>query len=339
MRIAILGASHWHVRLMYLDALTQLGEEIVAVADDTLEQCSLVAERTGCPRYTDYDRLISEHQPDFVWAQAPHCEMTDLALWLIARGVPFSMEKPMGLDWRQLEHVANLAAQEGVYASVALVSRHYGIVQWLKRHQKDLGPVSHYYYRIFAGIPNRYREWGVEWLLDPRRAGGGPLYNIGPHVIDLFMHLCADRVQRVSAHYVRGLRGEKIEDLCSLTMLGPDGEIGVGEVSYTMPDGYERYFSIDTAKMHCGGPALGDMTVQWHDGRRERVLGADFDDVYLEYTRDVLERFRMGQAPPVTIDDMVRTLQVMEAARDSAETGEPVDLIERLARHPHMELA
>ena len=62
MRIAILGASHWHVRLMYIEALKKLGEEIVAVADRTPEKVALVADMVDCQQYTDYEQVIAEQQ-------------------------------------------------------------------------------------------------------------------------------------------------------------------------------------------------------------------------------------------------------------------------------------
>lgn len=326
MRIAILGASHWHVRLMYIENLRKLGEEVVAVADCTQEKVDLIGDLVDCPRYTDYDQLVAEQRPDLIFAHAPHAQMTELAAWLVEQHLPFHMEKPMGVDWRKLEPVAAAARTEGVFASVALVSRYYAVVTWLKERQEQIGQVNHYCYRLFAGDPGRYREWGVEWMLDPAQAGAGPLFNFGPHVVDLFLHLCVDRVQSVTAHWTHGLHGEKIEDLCSLTMVGPNGEIGVGEVSYSMPTGYERYFSLDSANLHCGGASLGDMTVYWRDGRSEDVRGNDFDDVYFAYTKDTLERFESGRPPVAGIDDMVKTLRVMNAAKQSAETGETVRL-------------
>lgn len=323
MKIAILGASHWHVRLMYVEALRKLGHDIVAVGDVSQQKVDLVADLVGdTPRYTNYQRLIAEQAPDFIFAHAPHAQMTTLAGWLVERRLPFHMEKPMGVDWRKLAVVAEKA--QGLYIGVALVSRYYAIVQWLREHQAEIGRVNHYYYRLFAGEPSRYREWGVEWMLDPKQAGAGPLFNFGPHVIDLFLHLCVDEVVEVQGRWTHGLHGEPIEDLASVTMVGPNGEIGVGEVSYTMPDGYERYFSVDTQKLHCGGPAMGDMGVQWRDGRREQVVGNDFGEVYDAYTKDVLERFSAGQKPLAGIEDMVKTLRVMNAAKQSAATGKAV---------------
>lgn len=328
MKIAILGASHWHVPLMYLDALKALGEEIVAVADRSEDLVDIVKDKVDCPRYTDYERCLAETKPDFVFAHAPHRDMTDLAAWLVQRHVPFHMEKPMGTDWRKLDLVATKIETEGIFASVALVSRYYAIVQWLKARQAELGHVYHYYYRLFAGDPGRYRTWGVPWMLDPELAGGGPLFNFGPHVVDLMLYLCTSEVVEVTARCTYGLSGEKIEDIASLTMLGAEGEVGVGEVSYCMPSNtYERYFSLDCDALHAGGPDLGAMTVNFRSGGAEQVTGNAFEDVYPAYTKDTLERFKAGQPPVATPRDMVRTLRVMNAAQQSAATGRPVSLV------------
>lgn len=328
MRIAILGASHWHVPLMYIPALTDLGQEIVALADTSPELVDLVAGKADCPSYTDYERCLAETTPDLVFAHAPHRDMTDLAAWLISKHQPFHMEKPMGTDWRRLEPVATKAETEGLFCSVALVSRYYAIVQWLKARQAELGQVHHYYYRLFAGDPGRYRAWGVPWMLDPELAGGGPLFNFGPHVVDLMLYLCTSEVVEVSARWTHGLSGERIEDLASVTMYGARGEVGVGEVAYCMPSNtYERYFSFDCEALHAGGPDLGDMTANFRAGGSEQVTGNAFEDVYPAYTKDTLARFAAGQPPVATIRDMVRTLRVMNAAKQSAETGRTVRVV------------
>ena len=44
----------------------------------------------------------------------------------------------------------------------------------------------------------------------------------------------------------------------------------------------------------------------------------------LSSAREALERFRAGQPPAAGMDDMVKTLRVLNAARESAQTGQPV---------------
>ena len=178
MRVAFIGVGHWHAAEFYLPALLKREVEIVAISDTEQEAVDRIAGQfeLGCPGYTDYRTLLDEVEADIVWASAPHDEMSALAAELVSRGQAFHMEKPMGLDADMLEPIAARAAQKGVFTSVALVSRYYGLVRRLRemRETGELGLPLHYYYRLLAGSPERYIESHCAWMLNPARAGGGP---------------------------------------------------------------------------------------------------------------------------------------------------------------------
>ena len=106
MKIAIVGAGHWHVSIYYLPALKKLGADIVALADPSQEVLDKLGQEVDCPKYTDYRELLDAEEVDLVFAHAPHREMTAVGAELVARHQPFHMEKPMGVDWRKLEPVA-----------------------------------------------------------------------------------------------------------------------------------------------------------------------------------------------------------------------------------------
>ena len=58
---------------------------------------------------------------------------------------------------------------------------------------------------------------GRDWLLDPARAGGGPLFDIGSHRIDLMNYLFG-APQKVSAHLSNAVRKFAVED-CATVMI------------------------------------------------------------------------------------------------------------------------
>ena len=327
MKIAIIGASHWHVSLYYLPALQELGADIVAVADPSQEVLDKIGREVDCPQYTDYRKLLDTEDVDFVFAHAPHNEMTAVAAELVARQQPFHMEKPMGVDWRKLEAVAAKASTANVFTSVALVNRYAGVVEHLTelKAKGELGRAHHYYFRLLAGPPQRYLDWGVPWMLEPATAGAGPLFNFGPHGFDLFLYLTGQRVVEVSARWFDTLHHRKIEDFASVTVLGDSGAIGVCEVGYILPSGYEQYFSLSTDRLHYGGPMQAG-TILMRDGRQVAFSGLGGDEMYFEYTSDLLDCFATGRQPRATIHDMVAALRVMNGARRSAQTGRPVRL-------------
>ncbi|MGD9495710.1 MAG: Gfo/Idh/MocA family protein [Armatimonadota bacterium] len=329
MRASFIGVGHWHAAEFYLPALLARGVRIVAISDDEPEVVDEIAAQFGldCPGYTDFRQLLDEVEADIVWSSAAHDRMTDVAAELVQRGRPFHMEKPMGIDWRMLQPIAARARQQGLFASVALVSRYFGLPRRLRalREHSSLGAPVHYYYRLFAGGPQRYTKTHCAWMLDPARAGAGPLFNFGPHVIDLFLYL-VDDVAEVTARWSHRLYGGEIEDHCTVLMVGKSsGAVGVGEIAYTMPEGYERYFSLTTDRLHVGGQ-LTDEDLLMRDGTTEHVGGPGPAGIYDYYVGDTLRRFAAGEPPIATISDMVPVLRVMNAAVESAEGRSTVAL-------------
>ena len=129
MRISFIGVGHWHATEFYLPALLDLGQEVVAISDPDQQHVDQVASEMGlsCPGYTDFRELLDEVEADLVFSSAPHADMTEIAAELVRRDQPFHMEKPMGIDWRELEPVAAEAVENDLFTSTALVSRYYGV--------------------------------------------------------------------------------------------------------------------------------------------------------------------------------------------------------------------
>lgn len=328
MRVAILGAGHWHVEMFYIPALQEAGAEIVGLHDPDPDTLAQRGEGLSCPRHTDHRKLLEDANPDLTFAHAPHAHMPALAADLISLGRPFHMEKPMGIKWTELDALAVKAQTEGVWTAAALVSRQYGMMRALGELKEagELGVASYYCHTLIGGSPDRYREWGSAWMLDPALAGAGPLWNFGPHVVDLFLHLVDEDVAEVQCWTTHAVHGLEIEDLAVIRLMGRSGAIGIGQVGYVMPEGYERFFSLTTDRLHCGGADMGRGVILRRDGGEVPFDGPDPETVYGAHVRDTLERFAAGTPAQATIHDMARALRVMNAALTSARTGEAVVL-------------
>ncbi|HEY3396983.1 MAG TPA: Gfo/Idh/MocA family oxidoreductase [Armatimonadota bacterium] len=322
MRIAILGASHWHVGIYYLPALQSLPVEIVGLADPDPAACAQHDPEGRWPHYTDWQQLLDDQRPDLVFAHAPHSEMTALAAGLVARGQAFHIEKPAGIDARALQPVVEAAEAGGVFNSVALVTRYVAGAEKLAglRADGELGQPLHYYFRLFAGTPQRYRDWGVDWMLDPARAGAGPLMNFGPHGVDLFLLFTGEPVARVSCWTTHNLFHEEIEDLASIRLEGAGGTLGTVEVGYALPGAYERYFSLTTDRLHVGGILDAGQIIR-RDGEPLPYSGLTADQAYHAYTADIVTRYAEGRPARITLADMLPVLRVVNLAQESLSSG------------------
>src|SRR3954447_23385957 len=93
MKVALLEASHWHVPL-YLDALEAPGIEVVAVSDAEHVKGEAIAARFGSKLYSSTYELLEREKVDFAFVFGRHSEMPALAEAVIARNIPFALEKP-----------------------------------------------------------------------------------------------------------------------------------------------------------------------------------------------------------------------------------------------------
>ncbi len=327
MRIGVVEVGHWHAQ-GYIDRVVKLGLPIVAVSDRDPGTARQRASQLGCRAYTDCAELLDKEAPDFVFAHGIHCEMTDIADVLVEHGTPFVMEKPMGVDWRRLASVADKAEDKGLFAGVDLPARCYPLVRELLRLKAsgELGRIISYSQRLFAGEPQRYRDWGVPWVLDPKQAGGGPLFNFGPHVIDLFLLLSGQEVHRVFCTSSRELHGLEIEDRSTVLLSTAEGGMASLEVGYVCPDAmYDQNVSLCTDSLYVSTSSFDTATVSFRDGRTSEV-GAGGAGQALDYVAETLRRFEAGSPPVATVRDMCRALRVINAAVESAEALMPIAL-------------
>ena len=196
-RIAAIGVGHWHslYDAAYLKTLARMPEvKLVGLQDrDAAMAAQRAAELGNPPVYTDWRRMLSEVQPDFVIVLGRHCDMAAVPHGLLDEGYPFLVEKPAGLNASEVRAVADNAAKRSppVFAGVPLFQRLHPFVSHARRMLAEgtFGALSHFYFRSNRPSSARYVAWGAPWMLDPGTAGGGCLRNVGLHGLDLFLFL------------------------------------------------------------------------------------------------------------------------------------------------------
>lgn len=147
------------------------------------------AEQYGVPAWTDLPAALAESGTDAVYVASPvflHAPQTTASL---RAGKHVLCEKPMAMHYAEACAMQQTAQESGRTLGIAYYRRMYPKVQRAKEliEAGAIGrPVmaeatSHDWFRPPAGLR--------DWLVDPKRAGGGPLYDIGSHRIDLLSYL------------------------------------------------------------------------------------------------------------------------------------------------------
>jgi len=318
-RVAAIGVSHWHALFdaAYLRHLITMPDvDLVAVQDS---DAGIVAKRAAevgnPPTFTDYGKMLATTRPDFVIALGRHRQMAAIAHDLLDAGLPFLMEKPMGINAVEVDGVAAKAAQLNAFVAVPLAQRYTPFAR-RAREMIDagrLGPLSHIYVRINRPGPERYPAWDCAWMLDPAEAGGGCLRNLGPHGLDMFLHLTGEEAQVTGAQLSRCAHGKAVEDYASVILRSASGILGTVEVGNGFPrDGTDGEWKI----------AGRDGILTMKDGVL-KLATAQGDEIfhdtgtiapYFTALRDALDHWRRGAAPPVSVHDCVRAVRLIDHA-------------------------
>src|SRR6266851_4641770 len=282
-RVAGIEVGHWHSLFdaAYLRHLVKMPDvTLVAVQDSDGALARKRAAEVGNPQvFTDYVRMLEETKPDFVMALGRHRQMARIAHDLLDRRVPFLMEKPMGISADEVQSVAEKAARTGVYAAVPLSQR----------------------YQPFA---IRARE-----LL----AGGGCLRNLGPHGLDIFLHLTGEDARVTGAQISYRAHGQRVEDYASVLLRSGSGVLGTVEVGNGFPrvgtDGEWKIAGRDAIL------TVKDNVMKLATAEGDEVTpGTEIAAPYYTTIRDALDCWQRGAPPPVGVADCARAVRLIDQA-------------------------
>jgi predicted dehydrogenase len=322
-RIAAIEVSHWHALYdaAYLRHLAGMpGVVLVGLHDPSPEMLAHRAAALGHPpTFTDYRTMLAETRPDFVIALGRHSGMAETAHYLLDHGLPFLMEKPIGVDAREVRGVAEKAAATGGFAAVPLYQRHHPFVTRARQMLADgrFGPLSHLYFRVNRPTSARYPAWGSPWMLDPARAGGGCLRNLGSHGLDLFLFLTGEAARVTGAQWSRRALGQPVEDYASVLLRSAGGVLGTVEVGNTVPrdatDGEWKIAGRDAILR------LVDGTLRLVTAAGEETFPAlPAEPLSLTGLRDALDRWRRGAPPTTSVQDSLAVAQLIDQAYELA---------------------
>ncbi|WP_243064842.1 Gfo/Idh/MocA family protein [Humibacter sp. RRB41] len=185
-KIGVIGTGS--IAQLHLDAYAANPEvELVAVSDMNLDRARSVAEKYGAPRaYADPNELLADADIDGVSI----CTWNDShARWAIAAieaGKNVLVEKPMSRTYAEAAELEKVVEASDRILQVGFVRRHSPNAEVLKTFI-DNGELGDIYYAR-ASVIRRVGNPGG-WFADKAISGGGPLIDVGVHVVDLCWYL------------------------------------------------------------------------------------------------------------------------------------------------------
>lgn len=182
-RIGMIGCGGISSNVHIPWILKQPDAEIVAICDVNEDCCKAVKEKRGIDRiFTDYNKMLEMDEIDAIDICTPNFAHKDPAIAALKAGKHVIVEKPIARNPKEGQEMVDAAKASGKKFMVAQCYRFSADNMMLKRYIDDGAMGDMYYARVQAirrrGIPG----WGV--FIDKEKQGGGPLIDIGVHILD-----------------------------------------------------------------------------------------------------------------------------------------------------------
>ncbi|HWE86620.1 MAG TPA: Gfo/Idh/MocA family oxidoreductase [Terracidiphilus sp.] len=338
LRVAIVGLEHGHVE-GFLNALPRHSDvELVGIADaDSALFDKYQAKYNLDPKlfFKSEAQMIEVSHPAAVLVYTPISEHRHAIEIAAQYGVAVMVEKPLTISYEDALAIQKVAREHHIqvlvnyettwYASNReafnqLNDGHLGELRKVVVHDGHQGPKE-------IGVPPEF----LRWLTDPAQNGAGALYDFGCYGVDLMtwlMHGEAPLSVTAVANHDKPNLYPRVDDDATIILKYPHAQ-AVIMASWNWPFnrkdmevyGSAGYFiTVDSDKVR----------VRYEHDRQERMdtappLPTNQSDS-LSYLAAVLSGRLPAKGDLSALDTNVTVMQILDAARESARTGQSVRL-------------
>lgn len=330
--------------------------EIIALAGLEEDKLAALGTTYSVPHlYREYADLLQRDDLDAVSVCVPNYLHAPTATAILERGMHVLCEKPLARTSQEAEAMVQAAIKANRVLQVVFNHRMREDVRVLKQ-AIDEGKLGSIYYAKASwmrrtGIPGR-----GSWFVNKEMSGGGPLIDLGVHVLDMALHLLGEpEVLTASASTYNELgklgrgvdkRARKfgtgstydVEDLATAFLRLSTGGTLLLESSWATQSSASDDFGV-TLYGTDGGAEIKVSNYTFEDTLRIFVDVADVPAVlqprltrgegHMAVVRSFIEAIRGGNWSHYTGREGLRRTQIIDACYASALQGREVLLTER----------
>jgi predicted dehydrogenase len=211
--------------------------------------------------------------------------------------------------------IATRAAASGVFAAVPYVIRYSPLVETILSTNES---TQYAMFKFVGGMVDRYHQQRVEWVIDRKTSGGGPLMNLGVHFMDLCRVLLGGADLTVTGAMMSNRNAHlNIEDHAVVLMQGGGASCMV-ETGYLYPapnSVFDLHYSIRTEKHYFAARDDSTLEIVSNDRKRTaRAMKLTNVHFYPTFVRDTLQRLQDGRKPIADLSDNAAAVALVEAA-------------------------
>ncbi|MEX2015997.1 MAG: Gfo/Idh/MocA family oxidoreductase [Candidatus Hydrogenedentales bacterium] len=334
-RAAVIGCGRISELVHVPDYATCPEAELVALCDTDEQRARNLGGKWAPDAriYTDYHEMLAKEQPEAVTITLPNTLHHRVTLDALGAGCHVLVEKPMATSMQEAQDMIAASKRAGKLLMVNQSQRLFP-VHLKAKEVLDSGMLGKVLMVTAMFGHDGPENWSpsYQWFFDRNQARFGAMADLGVHKADLIRYLTGKEVAEIAAFTARLEKDASVEDNFVSCLRFTDGTLGTLTASWTVK-GMDANYTI----VHCSNGTLRINEIP------NKLLVADLvtPQCEIEFTPppgihkyehswglDVSGRFihavQGTAAPFCTGEDAARSLAIILAAEQSAESGKAV---------------
>jgi predicted dehydrogenase len=287
---------------------------LVAVCRRNRTEGKKLAAAYHCTFHDDYRDLVANPSVEAVVVAVPpmlHPAIVEAACRV---GKPLLVEKPLATSLAAARHIASLVSASGVRAMVAHTLRFNSVVHTVRAHLPEVEPLHAIY------LSQRFEPSPLDWLDRRRESGGGIVLHTGVHSFDLLRFLTGCEVTRVWCRTVQIITRET-EDNFAMTCQLSNASLVATIAGSRAAGGRVGLFDLAGARGHLLADHVHGFVHLVRGAERLSLPVPSPVPTVRETLGAFVRALREGTSFPISIEDGLRTVAIVDAAYRSAERG------------------
>jgi predicted dehydrogenase len=300
--------------------------QIRAFCSRSQESAQELADQYSAIVYTDLTAALQDKDIDAVYIATPVFLHVPMAIECLKAGKHVLVEKPLALSYAQAQELIEVSRKTDVKCAVAYYRRYYPKYAAARDMLKngDFGQVVLIRMTYFAWT-NPPAGSPRSWSITPEKAGGGPLYDMGCHMLDVMIGLFGlpesvyARVETLTHDY-------PVEDSSVVIMKYKDGPQVIASFNWNSKTWSHEFEIVGT-----------EAKVKWHPYDAKDIVkttGRDIEQIELPNAENIhaplIEDFVSsivdGKEPQTTVIEAAKTNLLLDAIGLSARKNREVKI-------------
>ncbi len=337
LRVGVIGLVHTHVH--WILGREDWGDiEIVGIVEPNRDLAAQYAEQHGYSMdivYNTIEEMVAATQPEAVTAFNTIYDHLGVVQYCAPKGIHVMVEKPLAVSYEHAQQMVALAEEHHIHLLTNYETTWYAsnYEAYKMVHEEDkIGPIQKILF--YTGHPGPIEigcnEEFVEWLIDPYWNGAGALTDFGCYGANLSTWLLKGATPTTVSCITQQLKPElypKVDDDATIILTYPETQVIIQASWNWSHNRKDMELYGKSGYVFANRDLEMEVLLDEQEGPFEKEiqgLKMGVHDPFTLLSKVVKEGYELPAFDLNTMDNNLIVMQILEAAKASAQTGKVV---------------